>query len=99
MNVGMLELTPVPFTLSRMFAPGSAIQRKVVAIGTEKADVDSKLGSITKKDGAEQKGAEEILKNVKNTYGVEISSAKLFEGIKTSALPCRKKGRTTATHR
>jgi hypothetical protein len=59
-----------------------AIQRKVVKIGTEKVDVDSKDGFITKKGKAEQKEAEEILAMIKDTYGVDISSATLIEGVK-----------------
>lgn len=79
---------------------GMTIQRKEIKIGSETVEVHSRLGIITKRGQAEKKEAEEIINTLKDTYGIEVSSSTLIEGIKqqynkvpkkvTNALKARK---------
>jgi len=80
-NVLGLQATVGNQAVSRMVSSDNPIQRKEVTIGSEIVEVHSVMGILTKKGTAEKAEAEQIIKALKDTYGVEVSSSNVIEGI------------------
>ena len=80
--MGELQTAAGNRAVARQVAGGDTVQRKEVTIKGELVEIHSILGFVTAKGEKERKEAEEILTTIKDTYGIDVSSSKLIEGIK-----------------
>lgn len=77
-----LQATAGNRAVARLVDSNGVILRKEVTIEGELVEVHSRLGKITKRGEQEKKEAEAIIKEIKDKFGVTVSSSKLIEGIK-----------------